>query len=227
MPSEQERVARRERIVAEIRQYDEGLAHSQRKGGGAVAGYLSGAIREEIVKRGEAVVHVEDIVAGVLVVAQEQQRTLDEVSGRQAGAVRDLHEIRNEVGALHSLVGNAERSRAEYARERNEADAMRDANIALIASEVRSLSGAVGELYETQGRLLVELAHRARRDSVHEEEITGVKTAIVKADAKADTALSTAVKAQAKQVGLKAAGWTLGVALFEALRWLMAATGKG
>lgn len=188
MPSEQERVARRERIAAEIRQYDEGLAHSQRKGGGAVAGYLSGAIREEIVKRGEAVVHVEDLVAGVLVEAREQRRLVEEVGGRQAAAI---------------------------------------ANLDLLVNEVRSLSRAVGDLYETQGRLMVELAHRARQDSVHEEEITGVKTAIVKADAKADTALSTAVKAQAKQVGLKAAGWAFGLAVFEALRWLLSVTGKG
>lgn len=188
MPTEQERAARRERIAAEIRQYDEGLARSQRKGGGAVAGYLSGAIREEIVRRGEAVVHVEDLVAGVLVEAQEQRKIVESVSGRQVEAI---------------------------------------ANLDLLVNEVRRLSSSVGELYEMQGRLMVELAHRARQDSVHEEEITGVKTALVKADAKADTALSTAVKAQAKQVGLKAAGWTLGVALFEALRWLMAATGKG
>lgn len=181
MPTEQDRAARRERIAAEIRQYDEGLINSRRQGGGAVAGYLSGAIREEIVKRGEAVAHVEDLVAGMLVEVQE-------IGSRQTKAI---------------------------------------ANLDLLVNEVQRLSSSVGELYEMQGRLMVELAHRAKQDSIHEDEITGVKTAIVKADAKADTALTAAVKAQAKQVGLKAAGWAFGVALFEALRWLMAATGKG
>lgn len=225
MPTDKVRQERAQRIEDEVAAFDRQLAESKRSGG--VTGYLTGAIRQEIISRGEAMAQAQDLVTGVLVEIQEERQELERVSARQAGAVADLHEMRAEVAALSSLVRNAEAARADYAHARNEADRRRDADIALVLAEVRRLSTAVGEMDETQGRLLVELAHRARQDSIHEDEITGVRAALVKADAKADTALSAAVRAQAKQVGLKAAGWAFGVALFEALRWLMAATGKG
>lgn len=225
MPAEQDRHEHRERIAAEVDAFDRQLAESKRAGG--VTGYLSGAIREEIIRRGEAMATAQDLVAGVLVEIQEERQELGRVSARQAGAVADLHEMRSEVAALSSLVRNAESARADYARQRAEADRRRDADTAMIASQVQRLTAAIADQSEQIGQIAKELATRARHDSIHEEEITGVRAALVKADAKADTALSTAARAQAKQVGLKAAGWTLGVALFEALRWLMAATGKG
>lgn len=227
MPTEDKRAARcarTQRILAEL---EREITAAVNEGREPDSGKILSTLKWEIAARADSVEAMEDLVAGALVVLQE-------VSGRQSGAIAsltrmadDVASIRAEVAGLAALVRNAESSRADYARERNEADHRRDANLDLLMSEVRALAGSVGELYEMQGRLMVELAHRAKQDSIHEDEITGVRAALVKADAKADTALSTAVRAQAKQVGIKAAGWAFGLALFEALRWLMAATGKG
>lgn len=220
MPTPEKREARRQRTQRILTELEREITDAARDGREPDSGKILSTLKWEIAARADSIESVEDIVAGALVVLQE-------VSSRQAGAIANLAEIRNEVAELSALVRNAESSRAEFAKARNEADARRDANLDLIANEVRSLSSSVGDLYETQGLLLVELATRAKHDSIHEEEITGVRAAVVKVKETAEEARAAALKAQAKQVGIKAAGWAFGLAVFEALRWLATVTGKG
>ena len=135
-----------------------------------MAGYLSGAIREEIVKRGEAVAHVEDL-------------------GRDA---------------------------CRGAGDRQSSD--RPSPTSTCWSTRQRLSSSVGELYEM----------RASDGGVGASGRRGTRSTRTRSRAsdghrqggrEGRDRLTAAVKAQAKQVGLKAAGWAFGVALFEALRW--------
>lgn len=214
MPTPEKREQRRQRTQRVLSELEREITDAARDGREPDSGKILSTLKWEIAARAEATEAVEDLAAGALVVIQE-------ISNRQTGAITDLSEIRKEVAALSTLVRNAESSRAEYAKTRNEADVRRDANLDLIAGEVRSLAGAVGELYETQGRLLVELATRARHDSIHEEEITGVKTAVVKVKETADKTQRDLAVAQAKALGSRALAVALGWGIVEAIRhWL-------
>lgn len=98
-----------------------------------------------------------------------------------------------EVGALSSLVRESEAARAE---------------------DMRAVRAGLGELAEGQGRILAELAARARQDSVHEEAITGMHRAVEAT--RADLAL-----ARAKWLGWRGLAVGLGWGLLEAIKhWI-------
>lgn len=98
-----------------------------------------------------------------------------------------------EVGQLSSLVRESEKARAQ---------------------DMRSINGAIGELAEGQGRVLAELAARARQDSVHEEAITGIHQTV--AATRADLALT-----RAKWLGWRGLAVGLGWGLLEAIKhWI-------
>jgi hypothetical protein len=112
-----------------------------------------------------------------------------------------------ELGELSALVRHSEQARAEDMRAVN-------ACMRSVERSLASIRETVGELAENQGRILAELAARARQDSIHEEAITGVHRAVEMT--KADLAL-----ARAKWLGWRGLAIAIGWGALEAFqRWI-------
>lgn len=112
-----------------------------------------------------------------------------------------------ELGELSSLVRHSEQARAEDMRAVGACMRSTDRAIA-------SIRETLGELAENQGRILAELAARARQDSIHEEAITGVTKAV-------ETTRADLVVARAKWLGWRGLAAGLGWGLLEAIKhWI-------
>lgn len=82
------------------------------------------------------------------------------------------------------------------------------------AQDMRSINGAIGELAEGQGRVLAELAARARQDSVHEEAITGMHKTV-------EATRTELALTRAKWLGWRGLAVGLGWGLLEAIKhWI-------
>lgn len=98
-----------------------------------------------------------------------------------------------EVGQLSSLVRESEKARAQ---------------------DMRSINGAIGELAEGQGRVLAELAARARQDSVHEEAITGMHKTV-------EATRTELALTRAKWVGWRSLAAAIGFGILKAIEhWI-------
>lgn len=117
---------------------------------------------------------------------------------KESGKARYLQEdqiagLMAEVGQLSSLVRESEVARSQ---------------------DARATRAAIGDLAEGQGRILAELAARARQESLHEEAIAGIHKTV--AATRADLALT-----RAKWLGWRGLAVSLGLGLIEAIKyWL-------
>lgn len=242
MPTQAARDERRRRTNEVLAQLDKELSEAKSGNREPDKGRIMSLLQWEIVARSEAVQSMEDIVKGALVV-------LHEVSSRQAGAIDSLKSIqrndaetRKDVAALSSLLRTHLANVAQFSREAAQRDKQRDEVLERLAEQQRLqreslhaitelLTGqkqqlditaaAVGEIFELVGRLAAELAKREQQDSIHEEAITGVKTAVVQVQKEAESTRREVVVAKAKAFGVHALAATAGLAVWEAIQRAM------
>lgn len=113
---------------------------------------------------------------------------------------RGIFDIRSQLAGLAALVRNSEAARASNARAVN--------------SELAELRRASAEQAELLGRVLAELAHRARVDAAHTEAITGAQEEI------SSTRTELAI-ARARWVGWRGLAVAIGWGILEAIKHIL------